>query len=252
MNAPRDTPSRRANRHVAVRGIVVSLVLLVVGGVGGLTNGWSDASFTHAASSRPVVALTFDDGLNDDYSEALANQLEARGMRGTFFVVADTLSAQDDLAQALVERGHLLANHSYDHTRASKTDLLYTQVSRAQHAFEQAIGKCPAFYRPPYGVQTPWVNAAVHRAGMQTVLWDVEVADWKETDPQRLAANVLAKTRPGAIILLHDGTDGHRGADRSVLVEALPFILDGLQARGLSAVTLDDLLGEPGYLEACP
>jgi peptidoglycan/xylan/chitin deacetylase (PgdA/CDA1 family) len=61
----------------------------------------------------------------------------------------------------------------------------------------------------------------------------------------------VAKARPGSIIDLHDGLDGKVDADRTVLVAALPAILDGLAAKGLQPVRLDELLGRPGYLDAC-
>ncbi len=86
---------------------------------------------------------------------------------------------------------------------------------------------------------------------MLTVLWDVEVADWPEQDPERLAARVLQSVRPGSIVLLHDGDEGKPAADRSVLLAALPEILDGLRARGLQGVTIDRLLAMPGYLAHC-
>jgi peptidoglycan/xylan/chitin deacetylase (PgdA/CDA1 family) len=68
-----------------------------------------------------------------------------------------------------------------------------------------------------------------------------------------LARNIVAKARPGSIILLHDGLDGNVGADRSVVVAALPAILAGLKAKGLAPVGLDTLLGVQPYqaLERC-
>lgn len=232
-----------------VRVVAAAAVLAVTGLVAWQLLHWSDPSITRAASERPIVALTFDDGLNGGDTRATAAILEQFDARGTFFVVGRTAVEQSDLARQLVERGHLIANHSYDHPRASRWDVLYRQIPRAQQAFADTIGACPSFYRPPWGVQTPFVNGAVHRAGMRTVLWDVEVADWDETDSARLAANVLAKVRPGSIILLHDGTEGKAGADHSVMVNALPAILAGLHDRGLTPVRLDDLLGTPGYID---
>ena len=57
--------------------------------------------------------------------------------------------------------------------------------------------------------------------------------------------------KPGSIILLHDGIDGNIGADRSVILQALPLIIEGLRERGLQPVRLDELLGRRGYLESC-
>jgi peptidoglycan/xylan/chitin deacetylase (PgdA/CDA1 family) len=86
---------------------------------------------------------------------------------------------------------------------------------------------------------------------MSTVTWNVSAGDWATDDPALVASRVLHRVRPGSIILLHDGLDGRTTADRSVVVAALPRILDGLKARGLEAVRLDDLLGGPGYLDHC-
>ena len=88
-------------------------------------------------------------------------------------------------------------------------------------------------------------------AGMTMVTWDVSAGDWATTDGDLVARRVLDHVQPGSIILLHDGIDGNLGADRSVILAALPQILDGLRQRGLEPVTLDKLLGKPGYLSSC-
>ena len=162
-------------------------------------------------------------------------------------VIAD----QRDLAGSLIDHGHLLANHSSDHLSASRGQVLYSQLQRAQHQIEAATGRCPAFFRPPYGAENAFTRAAVRRAGMRTVLWDVEVADWSETDAELLATHVLERLRPGSIVLLHDGSDGVPGADRSVLLRALPRILEGIETRGWQAVRVDTLLNERGYIDRC-
>ncbi|MEY2406154.1 MAG: peptidoglycan-N-acetylglucosamine deacetylase, partial [Acidimicrobiaceae bacterium] len=91
----------------------------------------------------------------------------------------------------------------------------------------------------------------VRDRGMHTVTWDVSARDWTETDGQVVARDVLDNVHPGSIILLHDGLDGRVTADRAVMRTALPLILDGLQAKGLTPVRLDELLGLPGYLPTC-
>jgi peptidoglycan/xylan/chitin deacetylase (PgdA/CDA1 family) len=91
----------------------------------------------------------------------------------------------------------------------------------------------------------------VEDAGMTMVTWDVSAADWATTDGDQVARRVLEKVKPGSIILLHDGIDGNIGADRGVILKALPIILDGLRERGLTPVTLDKLLGVAGYLSDC-
>lgn len=242
----------RATR-LASRPALVLAVVLVVGAVtvapGVLHVGGGTG---HAARTQDVVALTFDDGLNGDYTLGVARALEARGAAGTFFVVGHTLIEQPEVARSLVAHGHLLANHSSDHEKPSILDPLYRKLADGQAQFVATVGQCPRFYRAPHGVYTALSWLAIKRAGVQVVNWDVEVRDWDATDPRELAQRVLAKVEPGSIVLLHDGRDGRPGRDRTVLVQAMPLILDGLQARGLRAVRLDELLGTPGTLERCP
>lgn len=236
-------------RRLALLALGVVTVAAIVIGVA--LRGWDDEGVTRATDGRPQVALTFDDGLNGETTRAIASLLEARGARGTFFVVGDTLPVQREVAARLIEGGHLLANHSAAHERALAWDVRYGTLDAAQASIRAVTGRCPAYFRPPFGAETVFTKAAVRRAGMRTVLWDVEVADWQETDADRLATRVLERVQPGSIVLLHDGADGIPGADRSTVLRALPAILDGLQARGLRAVSVDTLLGEPGYLDRC-
>jgi peptidoglycan/xylan/chitin deacetylase (PgdA/CDA1 family) len=108
---------------------------------------------------------------------------------------------------------------------------------------------CPALFRPPHGQRTPWLLWRVRRAGLHTVTWDVSGADWSDHDGRRVARRIVQQAQPGSIILLHDGLDGSGHADRSVLATALPRVLDGLEAKGLEPVRVDQLLGVPGYLD---
>jgi peptidoglycan/xylan/chitin deacetylase (PgdA/CDA1 family) len=93
--------------------------------------------------------------------------------------------------------------------------------------------------------------AQVSSHGMHAVTWDVSASDWVSHDPEAVARGILDHVKPGSIILLHDGLDGTVTADRSVVLQALPLILDGLAAKGLQPVRLDELLGVNGYLTSC-
>ncbi|MCC6959656.1 MAG: polysaccharide deacetylase family protein [Dehalococcoidia bacterium] len=209
---------------------------------------WLGDLKSHGDRSRPVVALTFDDGPNPDYSLEVARILDERGVKGTFFEVGNAAVERPDITAALVADGQIVANHSYLHDAVRYLDPRYPELDRAERALAGASGVCPAFFRPPHGAHTPFMWRALSNRGMTMITWDVSAQDWVETDPDRLAANILAKVKPGSIILLHDGLDGNIPADRSVVVKALPAILDGLQARGLRPVTVPELLHRPAYL----
>lgn len=235
--------------------LALAVVLLLLGGgalwAAATRLGWFERGIAHGPRDQQAVALTFDDGLNGATTLEVAAVLEAHGARGTFFIVGQTIEAQAPLARRLIERGHLLGNHSYSHPHPSWLNVRYAEISRTQTAFARTLGRCPRYFRPPYGQHRPWIAAAAQREEVGLAGWDVTGWDWSETDPQRLAERVLREVQPGSIVLLHDGRDGIPGADRAVLLAALPIILDGLAARGLTPVTLDVLLGTAGYMERC-
>src|SRR5262249_31299570 len=123
-----------------------------------------------------------------------------------------------------------------------------TQLSPDQRRWEleataQAIHKvlganyCLPYWRPPYGNYNAAVIAQTQAEGLTTILWNDEAEDWTTPGVQIIADRILARVRPGSIILLHDGP-----MDRGQTLQALPLILQGLKQRGLMPVTLPMLL----------
>jgi peptidoglycan/xylan/chitin deacetylase (PgdA/CDA1 family) len=229
--------------------LAAGLVLWVAGN--DPTVQWFGRVTTHGDRAGRRVALTFDDGPDDPFSLQVSAILDSHDTKATFFEVGKALDARPDIAKALFADGHLLGNHSYHHDYWRWLDPRYPELDRTQDAFKRELGICPAFFRPPHGQRTPFMLAHASAKNMHTVTWDVSAQDWSTQDGAVVARKVLEQARPGSIILLHDGLDGTVTADRSVLLDALPIILDGLKAKGLEPVRLDELLGEPGYLEHC-
>jgi peptidoglycan/xylan/chitin deacetylase (PgdA/CDA1 family) len=250
--SPRSGIKGRPTSHAFLIGSGVLLaVLLAWEGATEPAIRWFGAAATHGDRHGNQVALTFDDGPNDAFSPQIAAILESHGATGTFFMVGKAVDRSPATARLLLAHGHLLANHSYEHDGWRWLDPAYPELTRAEHAIKTATGVCPAFYRPPHGQRTPFVSRVVADHGMHTVLWDTSAGDWNATDPAAVVKVLLERVRPGSIIVLHDGLDGLAGKDRSVLVKALPGILDGLAAKGLHPVRLDTLLGLGGYRLDC-
>ena len=246
-----------------VRGRGAATLALVLGGpalavitaayIGATTPSatWFGSLIHNGPRDSDMVAVTFDDGPNPPFTLQIARILDEHGVKGTFFTVGKALEARPDVSMALLHDGHLLGNHSYHHDAFRWLDPRYPELDDTGDAFKRTLGVCPAFYRPPHGSHTPFMARVVEDRGMRMVTWDVSAGDWATTDTQLVAKRILDRVRPGSIILLHDGIDGNIGADRTVILQALPLILDGLRERGLNPVTLDKLLGVPGYLPSC-
>ncbi len=212
---------------------------------------WLGSLTSHGPRNRNEVALTFDDGPDANWTLPIATILEQYGARGTFFEVGKAIVRNPQITQELMDRGHIVGNHSYNHGAYSYLDPRYPELRQTEDVLRDDFHTCPALFRPPHGTHTPFMSRVVDNAGMQLVTWDVSAKDWVETDSDALARNILANVKPGSIILLHDSIDGEVGADRSVVARALPSILEGLKAKGLTPVTLDKLLGAPAYLSDC-
>ena len=74
---------------------------------------------------------------------------------------------------------------------------------------------------------------------MTTVIWDVDPRDWSTPGTDAIYSRVVSATRPGSIILMHDG-----GGNRAETVAALPHIIKTLRSRGYHFVTVSKLLGQ--------
>ena len=247
---PRPNIDRRARAFSAVI-VVLAIGLVAWVGANDPTVAWYGHITTHGDRGGDRVALTFDDGPDAEWSLKVAAILDAHSAKGTFFEVGKAVDARPDITKALYDDGQLLGNHSYRHDYTGWLDPRYPELGETQQAFGRALGVCPALFRPPHGQRTPFMLAHVADRGMHTVTWDTSAKDWVDHDGRAVAARILDQVRPGSIILLHDGLDGNVVADRSVLEVALPLILDGLAAKGLHPVRLDELLGIPAYLPHC-
>jgi len=204
------------------------------------------------SSAEKVVALTFDDGPNEPYTSQIMDILAARDVKATFFVIGKNVEFYPETARRILADGHVVGNHSYSHSaNHALTPYGQKDMSMAQVAIFTVVGVWPHLYRPPHGKKSPWELEYARKTGLIEVTWSVSTYDQKAESAEDLAQRIVAKADPGEIILLHDGYGTlHAGgkADKSLTVEAVPLIIEGLKARGYGFVTVPDLLDEPAYL----
>jgi peptidoglycan-N-acetylglucosamine deacetylase len=185
----------------------------------------------HGPRSSRRVALTFDDGPGDA-TPAVLDALA--GTPATFFLHGRAIPGREALVRRIAAEGHELANHALTHTPLHGRPLTTVREALAtQRRIARIAGTRPRAFRPPYGAG----GAGAALLGLQVVGWDVDPRDWSGVAAAEIADRVLAQVRPGSIVLLHDG----RG-DGSATGEALPRILEGLDARALAPATVSSLL----------
>jgi peptidoglycan-N-acetylglucosamine deacetylase len=196
---------------------------------------------TYAAPRRAGrgVALTYDDGPSPEATPAILSCLAEHGARATFFVVGRAVERHPELVARIAADGHEVGNHAYSHRRGGELDDddLVAEIRRTSDLVEAAAGRAPALFRPPYGDDRTRSTRLARSLGLRTVLWSVDSGDWRGLPAAEVAKRVLARARPGAVVLLHDG-----GRASQVALEATRAVVPTLRDRGFELTTTSELL----------
>jgi peptidoglycan/xylan/chitin deacetylase (PgdA/CDA1 family) len=200
-------------------------------------------TFVSSGPSTPqAVALTFHVNGDRTLASRLLDLLHERSVVITAFMVGAFIDANPDLVPTFLERGHELANHTYNHlTFASLSrDEMTSEVVRCRDALVRVTGSPARFFRTSGtsdGTTTPSVQEmeVAGAAGYRVVAgFDVDPADYSDPGATAVASRTASAVGAGSIVSLHFG---HQGT-----IDALPVILDDLNRRGLRPVTLSQLL----------
>ena len=198
-------------------------------------------------SDRAQVALTFDDGPDPEVTPAVLDAMAEFQARATDFVIGRHLEKHPALGERLLREGHELGNHSWRHS--------YLQNFYRTAGHGQEIDRCSQLiktltnstieplYRPPIGLKSPPMARAAQQRKLTAVAWSVHSRDTRARDAHAIANRVLARIRPGDIVLLHDGHDQDQ-RHRPQIRRALPMLLQGLRERGLTSVPVSELLAD--------
>ncbi|TVZ07439.1 polysaccharide deacetylase family protein [Trebonia kvetii] len=262
IDGPAAAGSPAPGVDVAVRGTdnAVWAATWRSGGWSGFTRAWTPSApappasgllgtdWTRIPTGSKVVALTFDAGSNAAGLPSISATLRAKNVRATFFLTGNWVRDFPAQANAIIQDGYLVGNHSVSHPNFTKlTDSQVTaQVLGAQQAILRANGAdTRPLFRFPFGDVNGRVLADVNRLGYVPVRWTVDSLGWKGTSGgqsvQSVTNRVLAAAQPGEIVLMHLGSNPDDGT--TLDAAALPAIIDGLRARGYGFVTLQALTG---------
>jgi len=206
--------------------------------------------WTRIPTSSKVVALTFDAGANAAGLPSIESTLRAKNVPATFFLTGNWVRDFPAQANLIVQDGYLIGNHSMSHPDPGFTKLTDAQVTAEVQGAQQAILRANgADARPlvrfPFGDVNSRVLGDVNGLGYVAARWTVDSLGWQGTSGgqtvQAVVNRVLAAAQPGEIVLMHLGSN----PDDSTTLDAaaLPAIINGLQARGYSFVTLQALTG---------
>ena len=193
----------------------------------------------HGNPDLPEIALTFDDGPAPQYTEAILAVLRRYHVKATFFMLGRWVQQYPDLAREVVADGHAVGDHTWSHadlTQLSESQAMQ-ELTSTRDIIQQVTGVKTTLFRPPYRAYNRQILDLAFSLHLSTILWSIDPHDWEKPGVGPIISTALGNAQNGAIILMHDG-----GGDRSQTVEALPKIIEQLQAQGFTFVTIPQML----------
>ncbi len=199
------------------------------------------------------VALTFDDGPDEQWTPQILDILKRENVPASFFIIGQNGQANPDLVRRIVAEGHDIGNHSYTHPNLGEIPGKITEMelNATQRLIEALTGRSSRLFRAPYfGDAEPQTPDEVEPAAIANKLGYIIVGLRVDPDDWALpgAAAIVQRTMTGLtnpnpdergqIVLLHDG-----GGDRQQTVDALPTLIHELRAKGYEFTTVSTLAG---------
>jgi len=176
-------------------------------------------------TQEPRVFLTFDDGPIPEVTEFVLDALRSHDARATFFCIGDNVRKHPNVFRRILDEGHSIGNHTYNHLNGWKTDdpAYLANVTQCQ----QVLSRPTRLFRPPYG-RIRRSQAQVVQQTHEIIMWDVLTGDFApDLDKEIVLRKTLQYTEAGSIVLMHDSLKAW-----PTMSYILPRMLDHFANRG--------------------
>lgn len=207
---------------------------------------YNTADISWIDTSKPMVALSFDDGpvgtLSSDTSIRIQDALADNGFHATFFYWGNFINsgnqAEITRAQSL---GMEIANHTMSHPSLSGMSAaeIQNEIQSCASVLQGLTGQENFLIRPPYLAVDATVQA---NAGAPLITCSVDSADWNGATTQEIIDKMVAGMNDGsldnAIVLMHE--------TYTTTAEALEYLAPYMKEQGWQIVTVSELFKANG------
>ncbi|MEI6378189.1 MAG: polysaccharide deacetylase family protein [Candidatus Falkowbacteria bacterium] len=195
------------------------------------------------------IALTFDDGPDNQYTPKILDILKQYKAPATFFFIGSNAEKYPSLITREWQEGHDIGSHTYTHPNIAEISPLQLrlEVAATNRLLESIINRQTILFRSPYAEDSEPNNTQelapileLNQLGYINVGMGIDPSDWRQPPAAQIASSTISQAEQGRgnVILLHDA-----GGSREQTIAALPLIIDGLRAKGYQLVTVSELLG---------
>lgn len=180
-----------------------------------------------------TVFLTFDDGPIPDVTPWVIDTLKEHDAKATFFCIGENVKKHPEIFRSLIDSGHSIGNHTYNHLNGWKTNnsrylknvALFEKEMKTQIELSKNNHPKPLF-RPPFGKINSTQSKALQRRGYKIIMWDVLSGDYNTSiSKEKCLQNVLQNIAQGSIVVFHDSIKAEQNL-RYVLPKVLNFITE--------------------------
>ncbi|HMI77743.1 MAG TPA: polysaccharide deacetylase family protein [Ferruginibacter sp.] len=184
------------------------------------------AGIWQMADNPKAIYLTFDDGPHPEVTPFVLDELKKYGAKASFFCVGRNVLENPAIYKRIIDEGHSVGNHTYNHLDGWKTD---------SAAYLADIEKARAYinsdlFRPPYGriTRTQQRNISASIPPFNIIMWTVLSGDFDmQLSPEQCCKNVIKNTQSGSVVVFHDSEKANER-----IRYALPLVLKHFSERG--------------------
>ena len=183
--------------------------------------------------------LTFDAGYENGNIEKILDIMKDEGVTGAFFILSNLIKKNPEIIIRMVEDGHLVCNHTYNHKDMTKlsSEEMMANISKLENEYLSLTGQhMEKIFRFPEGRYSVRTLKLLNENGYRSVFWSMAYDDWdnnRQMDPNIAKNKLLSTTHNGAIVLLHPTS--------ATNVAILRDMINAWRAMGYSFGTLKDI-----------
>jgi peptidoglycan/xylan/chitin deacetylase (PgdA/CDA1 family) len=188
-------------------GIILATAGLMTYGSLSIRSGFYSRAICAVDSQEKVIALTFDDGPDEQVTPAVLNILRKHEVQAVFFCIGSKVLEYPGLIERIDIEGHIIGGHSYSHHfffDLFSVKKMQEELVKTEKLVQRVIRRKIRMFRPPYGVTNPALARVLRKMNYKVIGWSLKSKDTVIHDEQKLFERLTKQIRTADIILFHD------------------------------------------------
>ncbi len=173
--------------------------------------------------SSKVIYITFDDGPIPEVTPFVMDLLDKYNLKATFFCVGENVQKYPRLYTELVNKGHRIGNHTFNHLKGSS----FSNDEYLENTYKASEYIQSELFRPPYG-RMKYKQKRNLQSQFEIIMWDLLTRDYNQKlSPESIFQNIKRFTRNGSIVVFHDSLKAKKN-----MMLVLPLAIEFWKSEG--------------------